>query len=47
VSSFPEEWVNEQPEGRDPLGEEAGLEGVGEELGLGDDEDEPDEPDEE
>jgi hypothetical protein len=46
VTSFPEEWVNEQPEGPDPLGEEAGLEGVGEELGL-DDDDELDEPDEE
>ena len=33
MSSFPEEWVNEQPEGGDD--EESGLEGVAQELGLG------------
>jgi hypothetical protein len=46
MSSFPEEWVNEQPEGEEPLGEEAGLESVGEELGL-DDDDQEDVPREE
>lgn len=37
MSSFPEEWVNEQPGGDEE--DAAGLEGVGQELAL-DEEDE-------
>jgi len=43
VSSFPEEWVNENPDADDD--DEAGLEGVGKELGLGDEDEETDDED--
>ncbi|HWG55780.1 MAG TPA: hypothetical protein VNT58_04585 [Gaiellaceae bacterium] len=46
MSSFPEEWVNEQPGGDDE--DAAGMEGVGQELGLDEEEElELDEDDEE